>query len=89
MITSRLTALAFATLLSSTAFAATSTSDTGPTAPVYSHKSPMTQSSPGLNINGTGVDSGLPPSYGHRPADSRQRRGPSRRNEHARYPDAR
>ncbi|QZP32944.1 hypothetical protein [Pseudomonas sp. DR48] len=66
MITFRLTALALATLLSSAAFAAT-TSGTGPTDPVDSHKSPAPQSSPGLNINGTGVDSGLPPSTGTDP----------------------
>jgi hypothetical protein len=67
MITFRLTALALATLLSSAAIAATSTSDTGPTAPVDSHKSSTTQSLPGLNINGSGVDSGLPPSTGTDP----------------------
>lgn len=67
MILSRLTALTFATLLSSTAFAATTASGTGPTNPVGGTGSPATQSTPGMNTNGTGVDSSLPPSTGTDP----------------------
>jgi len=67
MIMSRLTALALSALLSSTAFAATTASGTGPTDPVEKPKSPAIQSAPGINTNGTGVDSGLPPSTGTDP----------------------
>ncbi|AWM93592.1 hypothetical protein DJ564_23800 [Pseudomonas sp. 31-12] len=66
MITSRLTALALATLLSSAAFAATPAPGTGPTNPVESPKSPTTQGSPGMNTNGSGVDS-VPASTGTDP----------------------
>jgi hypothetical protein len=62
MIMSKLTALALATLLSSAAIAAT-----GPTDPVEKPKSPAIQSAPGMNTNGTGVDSSLPPSTGTDP----------------------
>ncbi|MHC8365910.1 hypothetical protein ACYZT9_08500 [Pseudomonas sp. ZT5P21] len=64
MIMSRLTALALATLLSSTAFAAT---DATGTDPVEKPKSPAIQSAPGINTNGTGIDSNLPPSTGTDP----------------------
>jgi hypothetical protein len=67
MIMSKLTALTLATLLSSTAFAATVATGTGPTNPVESPKSPAIQSAPGINTNGTGVDSSLPPSTGTDP----------------------
>ncbi|MDQ3202224.1 MAG: hypothetical protein M3Q94_08680 [Pseudomonadota bacterium] len=67
MILSRLTALTFATLLSSAAFAANTASGTGPTNPVGGTGAPATQSTPGMNTNGTGVDSGLPPSTGTDP----------------------
>lgn len=67
MIMSRLTALALSALLSSAAFAATTASGTGPTDPVEKPKSPAIQSAPGINTNGTGVDSGLPPSTGTDP----------------------
>jgi hypothetical protein len=66
MIISRITALAFASLLSSASFAATATG-TGPTDPVETPKSPAIQSAPGINTNGTGVDSSLPPSTGTDP----------------------
>jgi hypothetical protein len=67
MITSRLTALAFAALLSPLALAATTASGTGPTNPVESPKAPAIQSAPGMNTNGTGVDNSLPPSTGTDP----------------------
>ena len=67
MIMSRLTALALATLLSSAAFAATTASGTGPTDPVEKPRSPAIQSAPGINTNGTSVDSSLPPSTGTDP----------------------
>ncbi|WP_392890720.1 hypothetical protein ACF6ZU_04590 [Pseudomonas migulae] len=67
MIMSRLTALALTALLSSTTFAATTASGTGPTDPVEKPKSPAIQSAPGINTNGTGVDSSLPPSTGTDP----------------------
>ncbi|WP_213939944.1 hypothetical protein [Pseudomonas sp. dw_612] len=67
MIMSRLTALALAALLSSTAFAATSTADTGPTDPVEKPKAPAIQSAPGMNTDGSGIDSSLPPSTGTDP----------------------
>ncbi|VVM60851.1 hypothetical protein PS645_01247 [Pseudomonas fluorescens] len=67
MILSRLTALTFATLLSSAAFAASTASGTGPTNPTGGTGSSATQSTPGMNTNGTGVDSGLPPSTGTDP----------------------
>ena len=67
MTLSRLTALTFATLLSSTAFAGNTASGTGPTNPVDSPDSPAVQTTPGLNTNGSGVDTGLPPSTGTDP----------------------
>ncbi|BCX66772.1 hypothetical protein [Pseudomonas izuensis] len=67
MILSRLTALTLAVLLSPLAIAATYTSGTGPTNPVESPKAPAIQSAPGMNTNGTGVDSSLPPSTGTDP----------------------
>ncbi|WP_160107883.1 hypothetical protein [Pseudomonas izuensis] len=67
MILSRLTALTLAVLLSPLATAATYTSGTGPTNPVESPKAPAIQSAPGMNTNGTGVDSSLPPSTGTDP----------------------
>ena len=66
MIMSRLTALALASLLSSTAFAATATG-TGPTNPVEKPKSPAIQSAPGINTNGTDINNSLPPSTGTDP----------------------
>jgi hypothetical protein len=67
MITSKLTALAFATLMSSAVFAATTASGTGPTNPVESPKSPAIQSAPGMNTEGAGIDSSLPPATGTDP----------------------
>jgi hypothetical protein len=67
MIMSRLTALALAALLSPLAIAATTASGTGPTNPVETPKAPAIQSAPGMNTNGTGVDSSLPPSTGTDP----------------------
>lgn len=67
MITSRLTALAFAALLSPLALAATTASGTGPTNPVESPKAPAIQSAPGMNTDGTGIDNSLPPSTGTDP----------------------
>lgn len=67
MIMSRLTAIAFAALLCPFAIAATTASGTGPTNPVESPKAPAIQSAPGMNTNGTGVDSSLPPSTGTDP----------------------
>jgi hypothetical protein len=67
MILSRLTALALTVLLSSFAIAATAASSTGPTNPVESPKAPAIQSAPGMNTNGTGVDTSLPPSTGTDP----------------------
>ncbi|MCK1793015.1 hypothetical protein [Pseudomonas violetae] len=67
MILSRLTALSLATLLSASAFAATVATGTGPTNPVEAPKAPAIQSAPGINTNGTGVDSSLPPSTGTDP----------------------
>ena len=67
MIMSRLTALTFATLLSSAAFAANTASGTGPTNPGDSPQNPVIQSAPGMNTNGTGADSSLPPSTGTDP----------------------
>jgi hypothetical protein len=67
MIMSKLTALALATLLSSATFAATTASGTGPTDPVEKPKSPAIQSAPGMNTDGSGVDSNLPPSTGTDP----------------------
>lgn len=64
MISTRLTTLAFAALLSPLANAATTASGTGPTNPVEAPKSPAIQSAPGMNTNGTGVDNSLPPSTG-------------------------
>ena len=54
-------------LLSSAAFAANTASGTGPTNPVDPPKAPAIQSAPGMNTNGTGVDSSLPPSTGTDP----------------------
>lgn len=67
MIMSRLTALALTALLSSTAFAATSATGTGPTDPVEKPKAPAIQSAPGMNTDGSGIDSSLPPSTGTDP----------------------
>ncbi|MBZ9782356.1 hypothetical protein K9857_12500 [Pseudomonas sp. REP124] len=67
MITSRLTALAFAALLSPLAIAATTASGTGPTNPVESPKAPAIQSAPGMNTNGAEMDNSLPPSTGTDP----------------------
>ncbi|KAA0987656.1 hypothetical protein FQ192_19485 [Pseudomonas sp. ANT_J12] len=67
MIMSRLTALALAALLSSTAFAATTGTGTGPTDPVEKPKAPAIQSAPGMNTDGSGIDSSLPPSTGTDP----------------------
>jgi hypothetical protein len=53
---SRLTALALAALLSSSAFAGT----TGPTNPVEKPKAPAIQSAPGINTDGAGIDNRLP-----------------------------
>ena len=68
MITSRLAAFTFATLLSSIALAA-STSGTGPTDPVEAPNSPATQGMPKLNTDGTGggLNSGQPPANGTDP----------------------
>lgn len=68
MITSRLTAFTLATLLSSVAFAASS-SGTGPTDPVEAPSSPATQGMPKLNTNGTGsnLNSGQPSTNGTDP----------------------
>jgi hypothetical protein len=60
---SRLTALALAALLSSSAFAGT----TGPTNPVEKPKAPAIQSAPGINTDGAGIDNRLPPSTGTDP----------------------
>ncbi|MFJ2694111.1 hypothetical protein [Pseudomonas sp. NPDC087336] len=67
MLTSRLSALALAVLMSPLAIAATTASGTGPTNPVEKPKAPAIQSAPGINTNGTGVDSSLPPSTGTDP----------------------
>ncbi|AWY43431.1 hypothetical protein DKY63_27340 [Pseudomonas putida] len=67
MITSRLTALAFAVLLSPLALAATTASGTGPTNPVEGPRAPAIQSAPGINTDGTGIDNSLPPSTGTDP----------------------
>ena len=67
MLTSRLSALALALLMSSAAFAANTASGTGPTNPAEGPKAPAIQSAPAMNINGTGVDSSLPPSTGTDP----------------------
>mgnify|MGYP003482681438 CR=1 FL=1 len=67
MFMSRLTALALVTLLSSAASAATLAEGTGPTNPVEGPKAPAIQSAPGMNTDGTAVDSSLPPSTGTDP----------------------
>ncbi|VVP96028.1 hypothetical protein PS914_03592 [Pseudomonas fluorescens] len=67
MLTSRLSALALAILMSSAAFAANTASGTGPTNPVEGSKAPAIQSAPAMNTNGTGVDSSLPTSTGTDP----------------------
>jgi hypothetical protein len=67
MMMSKLTALALTSLLSCAAFAATTASGTGPTDPVEAPKAPAIQSAPGINTNGTAVDSSLPPSTGTDP----------------------
>ncbi|MGY2441732.1 MULTISPECIES: hypothetical protein [Pseudomonas] len=54
MISSRLTALVFAALLSPVAFAATATG-TGPTDPVTPPRAPAINSAPGMNTDGSGV----------------------------------
>ena len=68
MITSRLTVIAFAALLSSAAFAA-STEGTGPTDPVQAPNSPATEGLPKLNTDGTGgtLNNGQPPATGTDP----------------------
>jgi hypothetical protein len=66
MISSRLTAFVFATLLCPVAFAATATG-TGPTDPVERPKAPAIQSAPGMNTDGSGVESALPPATGTDP----------------------
>ncbi|MCQ6259584.1 hypothetical protein PSH58_08160 [Pseudomonas hefeiensis] len=68
MISSRLTAFTFATLLSSAAFAAT-TDGTGPTDPVQAPNSPATEGMPKLNTDGTGggLNNGQPPANGTDP----------------------
>lgn len=67
MITSRLSALAFAALLSPLALAATTASGTGPTDPIESPRAPAIQSAPGINTDGTGIENRLPPSTGTDP----------------------
>ncbi|MEB0047673.1 MULTISPECIES: hypothetical protein [unclassified Pseudomonas] len=67
MITPRLTAIALATLLSSTAFAATTTSTTAPTDPMEKPNAPTLQTAPGTNTNGSNIDNSLPPSTGTDP----------------------
>jgi hypothetical protein len=66
MISSRLTAFVFATLLCPVAFAATATG-TGPTDPVERPKAPAIQSAPGMNTDGSGVENALPPATGTDP----------------------
>lgn len=68
MITSRLTVIAFATLLTTSVYAA-STSGTGPTDPVQAPNSPATQGLPKLNTDGTGgtLNNGQPPATGTDP----------------------
>ncbi|WP_085683516.1 MULTISPECIES: hypothetical protein [unclassified Pseudomonas] len=67
MISSRLTALVFATLLSPAVFAATTAAGTGPTDPVERPKAPAIQSAPGMNTDGSGVENALPPATGTDP----------------------
>ncbi|NWL21311.1 hypothetical protein [Pseudomonas umsongensis] len=67
MLSTRLTALALAVLMSPLVIAATTASGTGPTNPVETPRAPALQSAPLININGTGVDSNLPPSTGTDP----------------------
>jgi hypothetical protein len=67
MIMVRLTALVLAALLSSIAFGATIASGTGPTDPVEKPKAPAIQSAPGMNTDGAGIDSSLPPATGTDP----------------------
>ena len=64
MFMSRLTALALTSLLSCAAFAVTLAEGTGPTNPVEGPKAPAIQSAPGMNTDGTAVDSSLPPATG-------------------------
>jgi len=64
---SRLTALALTALLSSSAFAGTIGSGTGPTNPVEKPKAAAIQSAPGMNTDGAGIDNRLPPSTGTDP----------------------
>jgi hypothetical protein len=64
---SRLSVLALTALLSSSAFAGTIGSDTGPTNPVEKPRAPAIQSAPGINTDGTGVNNSLPPSTGTDP----------------------
>ncbi|MCF4996751.1 hypothetical protein GIW70_06810 [Pseudomonas syringae] len=63
MISSRLTAFIFATLLSPAAFAGTAApgAGTGPTDPVERPKAPAIQSAPGINTDGSGVGNTVPP----------------------------
>ncbi|KPN93958.1 hypothetical protein [Pseudomonas nunensis] len=67
MIMSRLTTLALAALLSTSALAATTATGTGTTDPVEKPKAPAIQSAPGMNTNGSGIDSSLPPATGTDP----------------------
>jgi len=64
---SRLTALALTALLSSSAFAGTIGSGTGPTNPVEKPNAAAIQSAPGMNTDGAGIDNRLPPSTGTDP----------------------
>ncbi|PWK44950.1 hypothetical protein [Pseudomonas sp. OV226] len=67
MILSRLTALSFTALLSCASLAGTLGPSTGPTNPIESPKAPAIQSAPGMDTNGTDLDSSLPPSTGTDP----------------------
>ncbi|MGE8151089.1 hypothetical protein ACQKP5_07550 [Pseudomonas vancouverensis] len=64
---SRLTALILTTVMSSVALAGSLGSSTGPTNPVEKPRAPALQSAPGLNTDGVGIDSNLPPSTGTDP----------------------
>lgn len=64
MILSRLTALALAALVSCASIAGTLGSSTGPTDPVVKPKAPAIESAPGINTDGKGIDSSLPPATG-------------------------
>lgn len=67
MTLSRLTALVLTALLSSTTFAGTIGSSTGPTNPVEKPRAPAIQSAPGMNTDGTTIDHNLPPATGTDP----------------------